>query len=47
MNKAKRGSLFYTENFLSYGNYKAVSTALKWLVNESELSRVARGIFAI
>ena len=45
--KAKRGSLFYTEDFLSFGNYKAVSKALERLVNENELSRVARGIFAI
>lgn len=45
--KAKRGSLFYTEDFLSFGNYKAVSKALERLVNEKELSRVARGIFAI
>lgn len=45
--KAKRGSLFYTEDFLSFGNYKSVSKALERLVNENELSRVARGIFAI
>lgn len=45
--KANRGSLFYTEDFLSFGNYKAVSKALERLVNENELSRVARGIFAI
>lgn len=45
--KAKRGSLFYTEDFLSFGNYKAVSKALERLVNEEHLSRVSRGIFAI
>lgn len=45
--KVKRGSLFYTEDFLSFGNYKAVSKALERLVNENELSRVARGIFVI
>ncbi len=45
--KAKRGSLFYIEDFLSFGNYKTVSKALERLVNENELSRVARGIFAI
>jgi hypothetical protein len=32
--KAKRGSLFYTEDFLSFGNYKAVSKALEHLVNK-------------
>lgn len=45
--KAKRGSLFYTEDFLSYGNYKAVSKALERLVNTNEISRVSRGIFAV
>ena len=45
--KAKRGSLFYTEDFLSFGNYKAVSKALERLVNEEQLSRVSRGIFAV
>ncbi|WP_392437634.1 DUF6088 family protein [Cruoricaptor ignavus] len=45
--KAKRGSLFYTEDFLSFGNYKAVSKALERLVNNNEISRVSRGIFAI
>lgn len=45
--KAKKGSLFYTEDFLSFGNYKAVSKALERLVNTNEISRVSRGIFAI
>lgn len=45
--KAKRGSLFYTEDFLSFGNYKAVSKALERLVNSDEITRVSRGIFAI
>ena len=45
--KAKRGSLFYTEDFLSFGNYKAVSKALERLVNTNEISRVSRGIFAV
>ena len=45
--KAKRGSLFYIEDFLSFGNYKAVSKALERLVNEKRVYRVARGIFSI
>lgn len=45
--KAKRGSLFYIEDFLSFGGYKAVSKALERLVNQKQISRVARGIFAI
>ncbi|WHF51268.1 DUF6088 family protein [Chryseobacterium gotjawalense] len=45
--KAKRGSLFYTEDFLSFGNYKAVSKVLERLVNGKKVYRVARGIFSI
>ena len=45
--KAKRGSLFYTQDFLSFGSYKTVSKALERLVNQKQISRVARGIFAI
>ena len=45
--KAKRGSLFYIEDFLSFGNYKAVSKAVERLVNEKVLARVSRGIFSI
>ena len=29
--KAKKGSLFYTQDFLSFGSYKAVSKALERL----------------
>ena len=45
--KAKGGSLFYIADFLSFGNYKAVSKALERLVIQKQISRVARGIFAI
>ena len=45
--KAKRGSLFYTEDFLSFGGYKAVSKALERLVNQKQISRVAKSIFVI
>jgi len=44
--KAKRGSLFFTEDFLHLGASKAVSKALERLVEKEELSRVARGIYA-
>ena len=47
LKKAKRGSLFYTEDFLSFGGYKAVSKSLERLVNQKQIYRVARGIFAI
>lgn len=43
--KAKRGSLYFTESFLSFGNAKAVSKALERLTKEGELQRVAPGIY--
>jgi hypothetical protein len=43
--KAKRGSLYFTESFLSVGNAKAVSKALERLTKEGELQRVAHGIY--
>ena len=44
--KAKRGSLFFTEDFLSFGSAKAVAKALERLVSKDMISRVARGIYA-
>jgi hypothetical protein len=44
--KAARGSLFFTEDFLTYGSAKAVSKALERMEKEKEISRVARGIYA-
>ena len=43
--KARRGSLFFTEDFLRFGNSKAVSKALERLVEKGEIIRVARGIY--
>ena len=43
--KAKRGSLYFTERFLSFGNAKAVSKALERRTKEGELLRVATGIY--
>jgi len=43
--KAGRGSLFFTEDFLTYGSAKAVSKALERMEKEKEISRVARGIY--
>jgi hypothetical protein len=43
--KAKRGSLYFTESFLSIGNAKAVSKALERLTKDGELLRVATGIY--
>jgi hypothetical protein len=43
--KARRGSLFFTEDFLRFGNSKAVSKALERLVEKEEIIRVARGIY--
>jgi hypothetical protein len=44
--KAKRGSLFFTEDFLSFGSAKAVAKALERMVEKEEVFRVARGIYA-
>ena len=44
--KAKRGSLFFVDDFLRFGNSKAIGKALERLVEKDEISRVARGIFA-
>lgn len=44
--KARRGSLFFADDFLSFGTAKAVSKALERLVNRGDIDRVARGIYA-
>ncbi len=44
--KAKKGSLFFIEDFLHLGSSKAVSKALERLVQKDEISRVTRGIYA-
>lgn len=43
--KAGRGTLFFVENFLSFGNPRAVNKTLERLVNKGELLRVATGIY--
>ncbi len=43
--KARRGSLFFTEDFLRFGNSKAISKGLERLVEKEEIIRVARGIY--
>ncbi len=45
MKKAGRGSLFFTEDFLTYGTAKAASKALERLVKKESIARVARGIY--
>ena len=44
--KAKRGSLFFMEDFLRFGNSKGLGKALERLVGKEEISRVTRGIYA-
>lgn len=43
----KKGAIFFTEDFLQFGNAKAISKALERLVNKDILSRVARGMYAL
>lgn len=44
--KAKRGSLFFIDDFLQFGNAKAVGKALERLVDDNKIQRVARGIYS-
>ncbi len=44
--KARRGTLYFTDDFLTYGTAKAVSKALERLAASGEIVRVARGIYA-
>jgi myosin-crossreactive antigen len=43
--KAKRGTLFFSDNFASFGNAETVRRTLNRLVENGELDRVAAGIF--
>jgi hypothetical protein len=43
--KARRGSLFFPDDFLSMGSAKVVAKALERLVKRNDLDRVARGIY--
>lgn len=43
--KAKRGSLFFIENFIDFGSSKSINKALERLVEKEEIVRVARGIY--
>ncbi len=43
--KAGRGSLFFTEDFLSFGTAKAISKALQRLVKKGDIDLIARGIY--
>lgn len=43
--KAKRGSLFFIENFLTKTNSDAIRKALERLVKKGEIIRIAQGIY--
>ncbi len=43
--KARRGSLFFIDNFATFGTDKAIGKALERLVQSGELQRVATGIY--
>lgn len=45
LKKAGRGALFFVENFLPFGNAKAVNKTLERLVDKGELMRIATGIY--
>ena len=43
--KAKRGTLFFADSFVTSGNAKTVNKALERLVKSGEIDRVATGIY--
>jgi len=43
--KARHGSLFFIDDFISLGNTKSVGKALERLVIKGEIRRVARGLY--
>ena len=43
--KAGRGTLFFSDNFSSFGNAETIRRTLNRLVEEGEIDRVSRGIF--
>jgi len=43
--KAKRGTLFFSDNFASFGNTETIRRTLNRLVENGEIDRVAAGIF--
>lgn len=43
--KAKRGSLFFIDDFIDFGNAKTIGKALERLVKSGELYRIATGIY--
>jgi len=46
MKKAKKGTLFFIDDFIRFGSSKTVSKVLERLVDKGEISRVARGIYS-
>jgi len=44
--KARRGTLFFADDFLRFGTAKAVSKALERLASNDQITRIARGIYA-
>lgn len=43
--KAKRGTVFFTDDFLRFGTAKNISKTLERLVDKNEITRVSRGIY--
>lgn len=43
--KAKRGTVFFTDDFLRFGTAKNISKILERLVDKNEITRVSRGIY--
>lgn len=44
--KSKRGTVFFIEDFISFGNANTIQKCLERLAEKEEVKRVARGIYA-
>jgi len=47
MKQNRRGKIFFANDFVTLGNYKACSKALERLAKQGNIMRVSRGIYAI
>lgn len=45
--KAKRGSVFFVDDFIAFGTASACNKSLERLVTKGELMRVARGVYTL
>jgi len=47
MRQNRRGKIFFTNDFVAFGDYKSCGKALERLTKQGEIMRVSRGIYVI